>query len=435
MDALDQLVEDLTKDELRHLKYYFARTDWFEDRLDIKLIDLMRKPGKRYTDDEIWRIMYPEGSKNNYYRLRHRLIDEVGRAMTLQYFDKDETNYIMYLTALSKMYYNRNKFRLSEYFLKKAEAKATKINTHELLDIIYTDYIRLSHELLNINPESYIEKRKQNDEQLKNIRQLDDILAVVNYRLKINQNFSSSENPIVVLLEKTLEDFSTDKEIINTPLMRFKIVQGVSQIMLQKREYSSLEGYLIAAYEEFAKEKLFNKNNHNNKLQILTYIVNTLFANDKLDQSLEYATKLKEAMDEYGKLLYDKYVFFYYNALVLNFSVTNLDKGIGLLEEIRDKESLKNTPFYEVFVYLNLAIFLFKKKDYHQSIKQLNKLFQHQSYQAADETLKFKIAIAELIIRFELKDYDFLEYRIEQIKKDFKDLLKKDENKIGRAHV
>jgi tetratricopeptide (TPR) repeat protein len=161
---------------------------------------------------------------------------------------------------------------------------------------------------------------------------------------------------------------------------------------------------------------------------MLTYIVNTLFANNKLELSLEYADILKYAMEEYNRLLYDKYIFFYYNALVLNFSVTNIDKGIELLEEIKGNESLKNTPFYEVFVYLNLAIFWFKKQDFHQSIKELNKLFQHESYNTADETLKFKIAIAELIIRYELKDYEFLEYRIEQMKKDYRDLLKKEEN-------
>src|ERR1035441_9347434 len=151
MDALDQMVEDLTKDELRHLKYYFSRSDWYESRLDVALIDLMRKYGKKHTDDEMWRILYPEGTKNNYYRLRNRLIDEITRAMTLQYFDRDESNFIMYLTAMSKIYFSRNKFKLSEFFLKKAEGKATKINAHELLDIIYTDYIKLSHELLNIN--------------------------------------------------------------------------------------------------------------------------------------------------------------------------------------------------------------------------------------------------------------------------------------------
>ena len=52
----------------------------------------------------------------------------------------------------------------------------------------------------------------------------------------------------------------------------------------------------------------------------------------------------------------------------------------------------------------------------------------HDSYKNADEALKFKIAIAELIIRFELNDFDLLEYKITQIKKQYKKLLKGSEN-------
>ncbi|MEI6817855.1 MAG: hypothetical protein WCL14_14710 [Bacteroidota bacterium] len=435
MDIFEQIVDNLSKDELRHLKFYLNRTNWIEDRKDIKIIDLMRKPGKKLSQDEIHEKLFEGMDKNNFYRLRSRMIDEVQRAMTLQYFEKDDTNYILYHIASSKLYFTRNKFKLSEFFLKKAETKASKLGLHDLLDIIYSDFIKLSHEMVSINPEIYIEKRKQNETQLKQIRQIDDILAVVSYRLKVNQNFSSTENPVVTLLQKTLDDFSMDKDIINSPSLRFKIYQAVSQVLLQRKEYKSLEEYLLNAYNQCLKEKLFNKSNHNNKLQMLTYIVNSLFANNKLEASLEYAEQLKQGLEEYNRLLYDKYVFFYYNALVLNYAVTDLDKGIELLEDLQSNESLRNTPFYEVFVYLNLGIFWFKKKDYHKSVKQFNKLFQHESYKNADETLQFKIAIAELIIRYEVNDFDFLDYRIAQIRKDFRELFRSADNEREREFV
>jgi hypothetical protein len=209
----------------------------------------------------------------------------------------------------------------------------------------------------------------------------------------------------------------------------------VSQILLQRRDYKSLETYLLKTYKQFTKENLFNKSNHNTKLQMLTYLVNTLFATNKLELSLQYASTLKEAMEEYSNLLFDKYAFFYYNALVLNYSVTNIDKGIELLEKIKNDKSLTNTPYYEVFVYLNLAILWFKKKDFHKSIKQLNKLYQHDSYKNIDKSLQFKIAMAELIIRYELQEYDFFEYRIKQIKKDFKLILEKEENKREKDFI
>jgi hypothetical protein len=50
------------------------------------------------------------------------------------------------------------------------------------------------------------------------------------------------------------------------------------------------------------------------------------------------------------------------------------------------------------------------------------------SYKKTDKSYKFKTAIAELIIRYELNDFDFLEYRMKQVGKDFKDLLATKEN-------
>jgi len=128
-------------------------------------------------------------------------------------------------------------------------------------------------------------------------------------------------------------------------------------------------------------------------------------------------------MKEYNKLLYDKFLFFYYNSLVINYSLLNKDKAISILDELISKRTLKSQPFYELFVYLNLAILWFEKREFHNSIRSLNKLYVHPEFKNADVALRFKIAVAELIIRYELLDFDFLETRIKQVKKQFKEML------------
>jgi len=435
MDILNQIVESMNKEEVRNLKLYFARLN-IDDRKDIALFDYIRKSGEKYNEDKIVLSIYSSGEdKNSFYRLKNRLMDDITKSLTLQYFNNDESNNILYLLAISKYFFAKNKFPIALHFLKKAESKAAKIENFQFLDLIYSDFIKLSHELVSVNPEIYIEKRKDNDLKLRNLKQIDDILAGVTYRLKVNQNFSTTENPVLKFLQKTIDDFSSDREIKKSPALRFKIYHAVSQILLQRRDYKSLESYLLKTYKQFTKENLFNKSNHNTKLQMLTYLVNTLFATNKLELSLQYASILKNAMEEFNNLLFDKYAFFYYNALVLNYSVTDIDKGIDLLERLKNDKSLKNTPFYEVFVYLNLAILSFKKKDYHKSIKQLNKLYQHDSYRNTDKSLQFKISIAELIIRYELQDYDFFEHRVKQMRKDFKVIVEKEENKREKDFI
>ncbi len=418
----------MSKEELRFFKIYITRNPAEGSRKDVQLFDYMRKKGEGYNEEKISLKLYPDGEKNSFYSLKNRLTEEVNKSLLLQHFGEDESSDALQLISLAQLFFNRNNYPVAYHFIRKAEKKATAQENHELLDIIYSEYIKLSHEMVSINPETYIILRKENSSKLHDLRQIDDVLAAVKYKLKVTQNFSPGENPVIEMLSKTVDDFSHDKELKKSPALRFKIYQAVSQVLLQRHDYKNLEDYLLTTYNQFLRENLFSRSNHDTKLQMLTYLVNTLFKNGKVKQSLEYAEKLKLAMDEFNRLHYDKFLFFYYNSLVINYSKIDIDKAIEILEQLENNEQLKKTPFYEVFVYLNLAIFRFEKGDFRNSVKNLNKLFLHESYKNADRSLRFRIAIAELIIRLELNDFEFLDYRTMQIKKEYKDLLQHEEN-------
>jgi tetratricopeptide (TPR) repeat protein len=429
MDILNQIVLNLNKEDLRFYKLFSTRHDMGMDRKDLVLLDYIRDSGEQYDDDYIFSKIYGKRDKNALYSLKNRLAHDVSRSLTVQYCYKDELLYIHHLLFLVRLFFMRNQFTVAQHFLKKAETEAKKIENYELLDIIYGEFVKLSHELLDINPEEYIIKREEARKLSASILEVDNILAAVYYRLKTSQNFSEKGNPILKMLEKTVDAFSKDKSVKKSPKLKFKIYSAVTQILLQRHEYEALEKYLLKTYKEFLQDELFSKENHNVKLQMLHYMVNVLFKQKKYQDSLEYAEKFHEAMKEYGKLLYDKFLFFYYNSLIINYSVLDKDKAISVLEEVLVKKTLKNTPFYELFVYMNLAILWFEKKDFHTSVKFLNKLYLHPEFKNADMGLKFKISIAELIIRFELLDFDFLEVKIKQVKRQFKTVLNDSANR------
>ena len=428
MDILNQIIANMNKEQVRGYKLFVNRTNEKEDRKDILYFDYVRKSGDSYDEGKIHEKLYSGTDKNTFYRLKNRVLNDVSKSLMVQHFDDDELIYALHLLALEKFHFNRNQVRIALYFLKKAEAEARRIENFELLDIIYGEYIRLSREMMTINPEHYISLRTSNQEQIKQLRAIDDILATVTFRLKATQNFSSSENPVLKLLQKTVRDLSADKELHRSPKLRFKIYDAVTQILLQKRQYPALEEYLLGMYHDFVKEKLFNKNNHDTKLQLLVFIVNTLFKTDKLNESLKYTEKLKAAMEEYHRMHFDKYLFFYYNSLVINYSRVDRNKAIDILMEMKGNEKICSNNFYELFIYLNLAVVYFDKKDFHQSIRNLHKIYLLEGYKNADKSLQFKIAIADLIVRYELDDEDTLEYKLKQVKKDFRSLLLQKEN-------
>lgn len=434
MDTLTLIIDGMNKEEVRFFKLYSSRVKSNKQRKDLLLFDNLRKKSANFDEEKFIETIYKGEGRNAYYRLKNRLIEDLNKSLLIQHFDKEDNMYLLHLISLSRFYVNRNNHKVAFHLIKKAEAKAKELEDFEFLDIIYGIFIKLSYQIISINPENYIEKRKQNREQLNSLSEIDDIMAVVSYRIITTQNLSSGDNQIFSLLEKTVNDFTQNESLKKNSRFRFRIYRAISHILLKKHDYKILEEYLLNTYKEFNKEKLFHKSNHDIRLEMLTFIVNTLFINKKLDLSLKWAEILREAMEEYDRMLYEKYIYFYYNSLVINYSETDKDKAINILEDLRDNNSFKDRS-YEGFIYINLAVLGFDKGNYRNAIKNLNKAYTCNPYINSDKSTQLKVIMAELIIRYEMSDFEYFEYRIGQVKKDFKEQLANEENTRERKLI
>jgi hypothetical protein len=67
---------------------------------------------------------------------------------------------------LSRIYKKKGRVELSLNYLKKAEKEAESIEAFELLSIIYSEILILSYDIVSINVEEYIEKKRDNNERL-----------------------------------------------------------------------------------------------------------------------------------------------------------------------------------------------------------------------------------------------------------------------------
>jgi hypothetical protein len=418
-NILHSLVISLNKEETRNFKLFIKRLNVGENRKDEQLFDFMRKSNLGYDENKIQEKLYASEDKNSLYRLKNRLQEEVNKSLLVQHFDGSEEHEVLHLLMLSQIFQKKGNSQLAFHYLHKAEKKANHLDALELLDLVYSELIKLSHDTIEINPEKYIVKRKEIRKRLIQIKEIDDVLAAVIYRLKTSQNFSKHNLEVVDLLKKTIDDFSQSPDIKNSPQLRFKIYHSVSRILLQQHDYPSLEKYLLNAFNQFSRDRLFNRQNHDSKLQMLTYLVNSLFKNNKIDASLLYAEKLKGAMDEFNRELYDKYLFYYYNSLVINYSIKDPAKAIDILNEAKANEIIKKLPFYLVFVYSNLCILYFESKNYKECLKNIAKLTMNEGFKNLDIAFQLKMSVAELIVRFELEDIDYLEYRLKQVNKIF----------------
>jgi hypothetical protein len=424
MKILQQIIGMMNKEEVRHLKLFMGRTNAGEERKDIELFDYIRQHNEDYDETKIQQKLYGPRDKNALYRLKNRLLEDIGKSITLQYIDESDFNAVVHQLLLSRFFLSKSQSQIAFHYLGRAEKKAIAADSPELMDLVYGEYVRFSQETLEINPTEYIKKRRVNREQLNQLQEIDDVLAEVVYKVRTTQNFTGQDYRIIETLRKRVNEFSKQKTSRNSILLRFKIYQSLSRILLQKQDFVVLEKYLEQTFEEFTKEGLFSRNKHDTKLQLLTYLANAQFKNKKFEQSLATAARLKAAMSEFGGLLHDKYLFFYYNILVIGYSEKNKDKAIEILNEAKDNAVIKKLPFYLVFIFLNLTVLNFDNGNYKLAIRNLVKLTMEPGFAGLDRILRMKIAVAELIIRFELQDIDTLERRLEQVKKEFADLLR-----------
>jgi hypothetical protein len=220
-----------------------------------------------------------------------------------------------------------------------------------------------------------------------------------------------------------LNEYTHDEELKQSPKVQFGIYFIVSHIILQSKNYTAMLEYLIPTYNAFSERNFFNKSNHQHKLKMLSWIANAAFMNKQYQLSLQYAELLNNEMLAYEKLHYDIFELFYYNILVLNFSEINPEKAITLLQSLTNIKSVQQNAYYAAFTLLNLSEMYFKQKQYKQSIVYLNKAYGHEGYKSIDNYVKLRASIGELMIRFDMKEYEFLEYRIKQILKENKDFL------------
>jgi tetratricopeptide (TPR) repeat protein len=202
-----------------------------------------------------------------------------------------------------------------------------------------------------------------------------------------------------------------------------------SRLLLQKEDYTSLEQFLVRTYNDFVSDGLFNRSNHNDKLTLLTYLTNCFYKTKQYSKSLEFAEILNVAMKEFDGFLNEKYVFYYFNSLVLNYAIEDKEKALDVLKEAKNNTSIKKLPAYISFIYLNTSLIYFQQEKYSLASTNISRLIQQDDFLSLDKVFQLKLLIVELIIRLELNQGDRILKQVQFINKEYKSLLSQDQLK------
>ena len=424
MNHLSDLILPLNKEEVRSYKLFAQRINF--ENSDKKIIDLfeqIRQQKFEENDERLVKKIFGKTNHNAYYRLKHRLTEDLERSLLTHHFALDKKVEGYNLLILSKIFYYKSAYKQALNYLLKAEKQAEAANNFELLNLIYDEILSIGKQYSEFDPQQIIEKHKKNFEKYQFIQQMNALIASLNYQLR-QTNFSGKNKNVLPLLNKALQRLNIAKKQINLPVVQLQIHNCVKNALLFKKNFEALEFFLTEDFKKFEKQKLYDKQNHHEKLVHLIWIINSAYKNKNLSTVAKYLKLLEKTMNEFNKLNYEKYLWAYYQSLTLFFAYSNqLQNSIDALETYKQKAFNKDVLSFNVNVYLNLASLYFYKNELTNANKNIAQLLTKNVFQHLSNELKLTVSMVDLMLSFANNDFEYTERKTLDIKRNFNKML------------
>jgi len=417
MNILQLVVEQMNNDDIRLYKSYVKRSGNDGTRLDLRLFEAYRK-GKT-DDDDFSQKWYGKEGAGAFHRLKNRVVADINKSELLNLFEEKETQPFLFY-ALFKNYYNRNQFELAYRYLLKAEKKAALNEDLRLLDEIYYAFLRLVREIPAVDPAEVAEKIRENGEVLRYKNRLEELSALVSHRLRTSQNYSPGEIKELQLLSDLAGEGVKLWLEKGYDTLSLQILKAVCQPLILRGEYNRVADFLQGHLALITSAEIKNSWIRELRVELLIYLINSLNASGSYATAVGQAELLKNALESGTEVLYKKFIYFYYQSLVNAYSeLREPGKSLAILQDMQEHDVASLNPMYEVFLWVNTAVCLFDLKDYSKAAKTISKLYTSRGFKTLDEALKLKIETAELIIRFERGDLDFVDYKVPRLFKEY----------------
>ena len=132
------------------------------------------------------------------------------------------------------------------------------------------------------------------------------------------------------------------------------------------------------------------------------------------------AEELNKSMNEFDSFLKNKFLFYYYNALVINYSKLDQKKALEVLDQAKRNTVIQSLPTFGTFIYLNTGLIYYDQKKYNIAVKHFSRLILQKDFINLSSQFQLKIMIAELIIRYQLNQADAIEEKLKKIRRNYK---------------
>ncbi len=424
MDILKEIIREIPKKDLNEFKNFIQKYKNKTERKDVELISLFcsedeLKP-QQYTQK-----LYGSHKLNTYQALRKRLLKQLSVFITQKHMTDDQTSTSLvsgYISIIQYMIEHDNDF-LAWSFMKKAEDLAIKSEHYDLLNTIYNfqiEHASSSHAPeLSLIIENKLKYRRIADQEEKYSM----VYALVNQKL-FELKHSNINLNIDETIKKLFKQNNIEPRLTDNPKAVFQLVKIARSSTIAKKDFHNLQNYIQTQYQGLLNKKAFNKTNHIYKLEILFMLCHSLYRSRNFTECLSKVNDLEIEFNKFNAVHQNR---FHTRTTMLKASTlayTNqVKEAIDITEELLTKNISEEN---RLGAFLNLGLYYFIDNNLPKAA-QISLRIGHTDkwcLKKMGQEWVLKKNLMEIIIQYELENFDIALNQIKLFKKQYKELIK-----------
>ena len=222
MDILERIIENLTSDEVRRFKILSNRFKADEEKKLLILFDAIRAGGFKAVEDDVILQLYDgktAKSKNNYYRLRNKLLSNLEKSLLFYHFNYKNTIESYSFIQLATLFKERGIYREAYHYLKKSERVAVNYDQFNVLEVIYDEMVQLASRDVEVDIADILTKRKANLQKIEIQRSSSEVLGTILQQIrKLNFARGKQSQSVIQMLEDTKAQLEEHQHIFHFSL-------------------------------------------------------------------------------------------------------------------------------------------------------------------------------------------------------------------------
>lgn len=427
MDILKNIILTFDKDDVKEFKSFINRKKQKQNRKDLDLF-LILLDEQDVKPKVITEQLYGEHNFEAYHTLRRKLFKHIRDYIITKRLQDDNTKQstIAGSISLSQYLFDKAQFEMAWEFIIKAENEAITAESFQILHSIYNIQIEHFGVYCPLSLNEIILKRKENEQRVKNEEKALIANALIKEKLLISKQDGTTFD-FDKEIENILKQLNIGDYILNHPKLLFNFISITRSNFIANKNYYAFEPIIKKYFEKIKSNIADDPKYQHIYVELLYFLSHALYRNKKFTEAIKYLQEMDELLQKFNKTLYQRFNARYSLLLAACESFTGNSKSAAqrLNHFLENSKKINHDDYLKAVI--NRCIYLTHIDEVEKANQHLILYLDHSDKwydKIMGKEWVLKKNIIELMLQYELENYDLCLNRIRSIERSYGSLFK-----------